>query len=351
VGALGQVGAQVAAGSIIMKYSRTDEAQADAVGAIIMYKAGYNPQAMADFFQKLEKAAGNGPPQFLSDHPNPGNRYAAITKEIQDWPAKSWLGDTPDFPQAKADAGKVRAYTAQEIQQRARAGGGWDNQRPEPDSATAGTYPEGRRGARRGGTQTDNGAQVENAAQTQGGPAASSGSRTASGGTAAGAVAATPSSSVHTLRQRGYSMEYPNNWQPVSGSQTATTIAPDGGVSKNAIAYGVMVDEFAPSNPNASLSQQTQELIRAIREQNPEVRAAGSIQRITVNGAQGQSVELLGRSPVEGANGSPLPERDWLVTIARPNGSLLYLVFIAPDRDFAKLRPTFEQMLRSVRMQ
>src|SRR5215813_3042727 len=57
-GNLARLGVQIGAGTILMKYSRTDEAQADAVGAIIMYKAGYNPKALAEFFQKLEKQSG-----------------------------------------------------------------------------------------------------------------------------------------------------------------------------------------------------------------------------------------------------------------------------------------------------
>ena len=36
-----------------------------------------------------------------------------------------------------------------------------------------------------------------------------------------------------------------------------------------------------------------------------------------------------------------LHERDWLVTTQRADGSVMYLVFIAPENDFAKLRPTF----------
>src|SRR5208337_2433834 len=66
VGSLASLGIQVGAGAVFMKYSRADEAQADAVGAIIMYKAGYNPQAMADFFSMLEQQGGSGSgPQFL----------------------------------------------------------------------------------------------------------------------------------------------------------------------------------------------------------------------------------------------------------------------------------------------
>ena len=47
-GSLARLGIQVGAGTLMMKYSRDDESQADAVGAIIMYKAGYDPKALAD---------------------------------------------------------------------------------------------------------------------------------------------------------------------------------------------------------------------------------------------------------------------------------------------------------------
>src|SRR5882724_11018252 len=91
-GNLAKIGMQVGAGAIFMKYSREDEAQADAGGAIIMYKAGYNPKAMADFFQKLEQQGGSGP-QFLSDHPNPGNRVQAVTNQIKSWPPKNFTSN------------------------------------------------------------------------------------------------------------------------------------------------------------------------------------------------------------------------------------------------------------------
>ena len=76
------MGVQFGAGSVMLKYSRNDEAQADAVGASILYKAGYKPQAMADFFKTLETENTGAPPQWLSDHPNTGNREQAIENEI-----------------------------------------------------------------------------------------------------------------------------------------------------------------------------------------------------------------------------------------------------------------------------
>jgi len=349
VGALGQVGAQVVAGSIIMKYSRADEAQADTVGAIIMYKAGYNPQAMADFFQKLEKIAGSGPPQFLSDHPNPGNRYAAITHEIQNWPPRQWLGDTPQFQQARADASRIRAYTAQEIQQRVKSGGGWNNERPQATNVDAPIASSSDRPST-GRTSTGR-ASSSSTDRDSSSSSADSSADSPPEPPVMGPASASVNSGFSTLRRSSFSLDYPENWQTASGPQTAVTIVPDGGVAQKAIAYGVMINEFAPSNPGASLSQQTQELLQGIRRQNPDVRVVGQPQRITVNGAAGQSIDLLGISPIGSGGNRPLDERDWLVTLSQPGGSLLYFVFIAPDRDFAKLRPTFEKMLRSVRLQ
>src|SRR6185369_3374646 len=89
VGQLGQMGIQMGAESLMMKYSRNDESQADEVGTVILYKAGYNPQSMADFFQTMGSQGGEAPPEFFSSHPNPKNRQQAIQKQITNWPAAS----------------------------------------------------------------------------------------------------------------------------------------------------------------------------------------------------------------------------------------------------------------------
>src|SRR4051812_34379314 len=62
IGALGQLGVGIGSGMLSLKYSRDDEGQADSVGAILMYKVGYDPVSLAQFFQKLEQQGGaNGP--------------------------------------------------------------------------------------------------------------------------------------------------------------------------------------------------------------------------------------------------------------------------------------------------
>src|SRR5260370_17711843 len=111
------MGIQFGRGKGVVKELRNDEDQADSVGAIITYKAGYNPKAMADFFSKLEKKYGNGGTQLLSDHPNPGNRQAAIQKEIRYWPRKNYLASTSPFAQAKASAASINTYSGHQIAQ------------------------------------------------------------------------------------------------------------------------------------------------------------------------------------------------------------------------------------------
>src|SRR5215472_11981537 len=120
-GTAAQTGIKLGAGTLLLKYSRGDEAQADAVGAIILWKAGINPIALADFFQKLAEKGNNGP-QFLSDHPNPGNRRTAIQAEIKDWPNQRYSGDSAQFASVREHATGVRAYNAKEIADGAKAG-------------------------------------------------------------------------------------------------------------------------------------------------------------------------------------------------------------------------------------
>jgi predicted Zn-dependent protease len=119
--ALARMGLQFGVGTLFLKYSRADEAQADAVGAIIMYKAGYDPRQLALFFQKLEQQ-GNGGPQFLSDHPNPGNRVADIDREIANWPPRQYQLNSAAFVNARQAAANVRAYSAQQIADGAKQG-------------------------------------------------------------------------------------------------------------------------------------------------------------------------------------------------------------------------------------
>jgi Zn-dependent protease with chaperone function len=313
VGTLGQLGAGIAGGVLTMKYSRADEAQADAVGAIIMYKTGYDPHYMAKFFEKLASMGDSGP-QFLSDHPNPGNRMQAIQEEVRNWPRREFVNDSQAFVRVKQQAQGVRAYSAQEIAQGAKTGL-WARQNRE-----SGTMPPSVAAA----------------------PASGSGS---------GSMAnvsyreVRPSESFQTFSHDRFTISYPDNWRVLPDqSGNGVTIAPPAGVTEAAVAYGVIINA---ANPTASsLDEQTQAVIDALEQSNPGLHARGKPQPVRVNGVEGRSVDLGGESPIQ-QDGNAALEHDWLVALPHAQGGLLYAVFIAPERDFSELRPTFENMLRS----
>jgi predicted Zn-dependent protease len=83
-GRSGQViaqGSNVALSTYFLKYSREYEREADLLGAQIMARAGYDPRQMANMFRTIQERSGGSGPEWLSDHPDPGNRYAAINRE------------------------------------------------------------------------------------------------------------------------------------------------------------------------------------------------------------------------------------------------------------------------------
>jgi hypothetical protein len=95
----------------------------------------------------------------------------------------------------------------------------------------------------------------------------------------------------------------------------------------------------------------TNEIIQSLQQGNPGMQQVGKVESITVNGLRGRSVDFTSNSPIQGSNGKPERERDWLVTLPRNDGSVVFLVFIAPQNDFDELRSSYESMLRSVRLQ
>jgi hypothetical protein len=95
LGQLAQLGIGFTESSALLKFSRTDEEEADYNGAEMLADAGYNPIEMARFFEKLEEKAGRAGAieEFLSDHPNPGNRIAAISDEVREMPRRNYVDD------------------------------------------------------------------------------------------------------------------------------------------------------------------------------------------------------------------------------------------------------------------
>ncbi len=62
-----------------LRYGREDELESDRLGLQFMTEAGYNPKGLVELMQILASARSGGqPPEFLSTHPNPGNRVERL---------------------------------------------------------------------------------------------------------------------------------------------------------------------------------------------------------------------------------------------------------------------------------
>lgn len=85
-GLVQQIAAQIAAGGAMAKFSRDDEREADRLGVRFMYGAGYNPDGLASFFEKLLEREQRQPgalSQFFSTHPLTQERVAEARREAQ----------------------------------------------------------------------------------------------------------------------------------------------------------------------------------------------------------------------------------------------------------------------------
>jgi len=123
VGSAVAQGTQFGLGTAFLRFSREDERQADLLGSHIMAQAGYDPREMANMFKTIEKQGGAGGPQWLSDHPNPGDRYDAIMRESTLLQVRNPVRDTSKFKDAQARLRRMApAPTTAEATKSASAG-------------------------------------------------------------------------------------------------------------------------------------------------------------------------------------------------------------------------------------
>jgi predicted Zn-dependent protease len=104
-GRKGQViaqGSQIGLGTYFLKYGREYEREADLLGAQIMARAGYDPRQMANMFRTIQQQGGGQGPEWLSDHPDPGNRYAAINREAATLRVAGSANTGPAFESVRA---------------------------------------------------------------------------------------------------------------------------------------------------------------------------------------------------------------------------------------------------------
>ncbi len=294
-GQLAQLGIGFGANSVLLKFSRGAEKQADILGAYMMSGCGYNPLEAARFFEKLQAETGDRGKleQFFSSHPNPGNRTERIEEEIPHMPQREYTADSGQLERIKAI---LRGSQPP----------------PEPDS------------------------------QPKAGTAAPSVEQPG--------APAPVSSQQQNYQGRAFALAYPRNWKVLGDDgQGSVTFAPEDGLVQsqggNAIARGIVVS-MRPANrgQRTDLSRDTQSLIQQLKQSNPSMQQSRrGARRVQIDGSEGLITTLYSESPFAGQT-----EIDMLVTVARPNG-LYYMVFIAPRQEFRQYQKTFESILTSIR--
>lgn len=105
-GAATQLGSEFAVDSILLKYSRAAETQADVLGTQILYDSGYDPRALAQFFEIVEDETKR-PHRvtFFENHPNPDHRIDRIMHEVD-----RLGGPCPDYVTNSDDFQDIRRY-------------------------------------------------------------------------------------------------------------------------------------------------------------------------------------------------------------------------------------------------
>ncbi|MGH6912865.1 MAG: M48 family metallopeptidase [Geminicoccales bacterium] len=77
-----QIAADLATLGVVLPFSRSQETEADAIGLVMMARAGYDPRQAIDLWRNFEAYGGDRPPEFLSTHPEPGNRIAELQERM-----------------------------------------------------------------------------------------------------------------------------------------------------------------------------------------------------------------------------------------------------------------------------
>jgi beta-barrel assembly-enhancing protease len=287
---IAKIGTGFAANSILLKYSRDDERQADLLGAQILYDSNYDPQYLVTFFEKLDtKQRGS---DFFSSHPGPEDRIRTINAEI------GRLGAFPANPLSDSSEFRTIQRYVKSLPPAPKTG----SEQSQSKSSTV--RQQGR---------------VER-----------------------------PSSRYQSYSAGNLSVRHPDNWIAHGGDQ-AFTLAPQGGIVRNGsaetLAYGAIMAVFTPNASGRSsvgLKDATDQLIRDLQVSNSGMRVSREQGQIRVGGQTALSRVLTNDSPLGGR------ETNWLVTVLRPEG-LVYFIFVVPEQDFADYQSTFQQILNSTR--
>jgi Zn-dependent protease with chaperone function len=299
-GSVISAGSQIGLGTYFMKYGREYERQADLLGAQIMARAGYDPRRMADMFQTIERQGTGGGPEWMSSHPNPGNRRAAIEKEAAMLRVTGNAENLTAFNSIKSRLTRMDpAYTAEQV---ARG--------------------QVNRGRNRGGDV----------------PARTSRGRL---------VVEAPSNRYRTANVGNFmQVSVPDNWEEMQANNTVV-LAPQGGYyesgNSSSFTHGLQVGVIR--SETHSLEQGTDELVDSFRRSNPEMRMQGNYRRERLGGKNALTVNFTNMSAETGER-----EAIALSTMQLGDGSLLYMIGVAPDYELNRYNPAFQRARQTIRV-
>lgn len=291
-GGWGQVvsgASQFGFGAAFMRFSREYEKQADLEGAQIMAAAGYDPRDMANVFKRIEKESGSGGPQWLSDHPNPGNRVEYINQEARQLRVSNTTRDTRAFEQVQAHLRRL------------------------PQAPT-----------------------TEEAVKSRGRPTGTSGRDVPR----IGGRVEPPSSRYRTFNEGNlFEIAVPSNWQELPNNNTVT-FAPDGAYAQGSFTHGVQVG--IGRNESHDLQDATEELLQSLSQGNNISRPSG-YDRVTIGGRRGLRTFVSNSTPDGGR------ETIAVYTTQLRNGNLFYALGVAPQDVFSQYRGVFDRIAGSIR--
>jgi hypothetical protein len=282
---------------LLLRYSRDFEKQADLLGAQIMARAGYDPRALARMFETIEretKGSGGGGPQWMSSHPNPGNRTQYITKEAELLTVAA-AADQREFDSIKTTFASLPA---------AKSMG---------DLARAKSNPGG---------------EAPPSVGTPGQPVAAPSSqyRTISGG-------------------KVFQAAVPTNWTSLLSS-TAIKAVPQNGYGQlngqTVFTHGV---EFGVAKAGTrDLREATNAWLRAVTQSNPQVRIAGAQQDVRISQRSAINTPLVNPSPLGGQ------ELIGVYTTFLVDGTLFYYLTVVPESDAGVFQAAFQRIAESIRL-
>jgi len=294
-------GTQFGIGTAFLRFGREFERQADIEGAQIMARAGYDPRDMANMFRTIEKQSGPGGPQWLSDHPNPGDRYTYITEEARVLRVDNPVRDTRGFADVQARLRRMpRAPTTEEATRNAGR-----------------NRPVGTTGSRGGDTRMPTG-RVE-----------------------------APSSSYRTYDENGeFRVSVPANWREVQSANTVT-FAPDGayGSRDGSTIFTHGIELGFARNETHDLQTATEELIDSLAGGNPRLTRPSRFDRTSIADRRGLHTTL---SNVSDATGG-LETVD-VFTAQLDNGLLLYAIGVAPANAGDNYQRVFDRVVKSIEL-